>query len=255
MSTATSLRSRQDAPRDERDTPHKEASGLRRLSAEVIGTYFLVIAAAGTDMVADLNPGEVPLAVRAVAPALVVAAMIYALGAVSGAHFNPAITVAFAVRTVFPWRWVPAYLAAELAGAIAAAATLQVIFDPSGHQGTTYPHGTATQSLAMEVLLTTLVVTVALSVAARHRLLGPTAPIAVAATIAAAGMIGISISGASMNPARSLGPAIAAHISAEQWIYVVGPLIGACVGALIVTMCQGWPRSEEVEAAEGEDNQ
>ena len=254
MSTATDLRSRQDASRGERDTPHNVASGLRRLCAEVIGTYFLVIAAAGTDMVADLHPSEIPLALRAVAPALVVAGMIYAFGAVSGAHFNPAVTVAFAVRTVFPWRWVPAYLAAELAGAIAAAATLQVIFDPSGHQGTTYPHGTATQSLAMEVLLTTLLVTVALSVAARHRLLGPTAPIAVAATIAAAGMIGISISGASMNPARSLGPAIAARISADQWIYVVGPLIGACIGALIVTLCQGWPRSEEVEAAEGEDN-
>jgi len=254
MSTATDHRSRQDASPGERDTPHHEASGLRRLSAEVVGTYFLVIAAAGTDMVADLHPGEAPLAVRAVAPALVVAAMIYALGAVSGAHFNPAVTLAFAVRTVFPWRWVPPYLAAELAGAIAAAATLQVILDPSGHQGTTYPHGTARQSLAVEALLTTLLVVVALSVAARHRLLGPTAPIAVAATIAAAGMIGISVSGASMNPARSLGPAIAAHISADQWIYVAGPLIGACVGALIVTLCQGWPRTEEEEAAEGEDN-
>ncbi len=253
MSTSTT--NRHDSPSLERsDEPHREVSGLRRLSAEVIGTYFLVIAAAGTDMAADLHPGELPLAVRAVAPALVVAAMIYSLGAVSGAHFNPAVTVAFAVRTVFPWRWVPAYLAAELAGAIAAAATLQVIFDPSGHQGTTYPHGTARQSLAMEILLTTLLVTVALSVAARHRLLGPTAPIAVGATIAAAGMIGLTVSGASMNPARSLGPAIVARISADQWIYVVGPLIGACIGALVVTLCQGWPRSEEEEAAEGEDN-
>ena len=242
MSTSTT--NRHDSPSLERgDEPHREVSGLRRLSAEVVGTYFLVIAAAGTDMAADLHPGELPLAVRAVAPALVVAAMIYSLGAVSGAHFNPAVTVAFAVRTVFPWRWVPAYLAAELAGAIAAAATLQVIFDPSGHQGTTYPHGTARQSLAMEILLTTLLVTVALSVAARHRLLGPTAPIAVGATIAAAGMIGITVSGASMNPARSLGPAIVARISADQWIYVVGPLIGACIGALVVTLCQGWPRS------------
>ena len=129
-----------------------------------------------------------------------------------------------------------------------------MIFDPSGHQGTTYPHGTARQSLAMEILLTTLLVAVALSVAARHRLLGPTAPIAVGATIAAAGMIGITVSGASMNPARSLGPAIVARISADQWIYVVGPLIGACIGALVVTLCQGWPRSEEEEAAEGEDN-
>ena len=180
--------------------------------------------------------------------------MIYALGAVSGAHFNPAVTVAFAVRTVFPWRWVPAYLAASCTGAIAAAVTLHVILDTSGHAGTTFPHGTARQSLAMEVLLTTLLVTVASSVAARHRLLGPTAPIAVGATIAAAGMIGISVSGASMNPARSLGPAVAAHVSADQWIYVIGPLIGAVIGALLVTLCQGWPRSEEEEAAEGEDN-
>ena len=257
MSTGTTTQSKSPSGerRERNDEPHHEASALRRLSAEVVGTYFLVIAAAGTDMAADLHPGDVPLAVRAVAPALVVAAMIYTLGAVSGAHFNPAVTVAFAVRTVFPWRWVPAYLTAELAGAIAAAATLQVIFDPSGHQGTTYPHGTARQSVAMEILLTTLLVTVALSVAARHRLLGPTAPLAVGATIAAAGMVGITISGASMNPARSLGPAIVAHISADQWIYVVGPLIGACIGALVVTVCQGWPRREEEEAAEGEDNE
>src|SRR4029077_20280332 len=99
-----------------------------------------------------------------------------------------------------------------------------------------YPHGTARQSLAMEILLTALLVTVALSVDARHRLLGPTAPIAVGATIAAAGMIGLTISGGSMNPARSLGPAIAARITADQWIYVVGPLIGASIGALVVTL-------------------
>ena len=243
--------------RDERASGAPErvpqARAVRRLAAEVIGTYFLVIAAAGTDIVADLHPGDLPVAVRAVAPALVVAAMIYALGSVSGAHFNPAVTVAFAVRTVFPWRWVPSYIGAELLGAVAAAATLHVILEPIGHEGTSYPRGTAAQSVGMEILLTTLLVAVALSVAARHRLLGPDSAIAMGATIAAAGLIGIAVSGASMNPARSLGPAVVAGVGADQWIYVVGPLVGACVGAVIVTICQGPPKREEVEAAEGDN--
>jgi glycerol uptake facilitator-like aquaporin len=143
---------------------------------------------------------------------------------------------------------------AELTGAIAAAATLHVILDPVGHQGTSYPKGTRGQSLGMEILLTTLLITVALSVAARHRLLGPQSAIAMGATIAAAGIIGIAVSGASMNPARSLGPALVAGISADQWIYVVGPLAGALIGVAVVTVCQGPPKSEEAEAAEGDDN-
>ncbi len=236
------------------DDRTREAAPVRRLAAEVLGTFFLVTAAAGADMVADLHPGELPTPARAIAPALVVAAMIYAVGSVSGAHFNPAVTLAFAVRSVFPWRWVPAYVAAELAGAVAAAATLHVVLDPIGHEGTTYPKGTTGQSLGMEILLTTLLVTVALSVAARHRLLGPDSAIAVGATIAAAGLIGIAVSGASMNPARSLGPALVAGVSADQWIYVVGPLAGAFIGVAVVSVCQGAPKPEEAEAAEGDDN-
>jgi aquaporin Z len=247
------------AEREAKPPPHpddrkREAAPVRRLAAEVVGTFFLVTAAAGADMVADLHPGELPTPVRAIAPALVVAAMIYTVGSVSGAHFNPAVTVAFAVRSVFPWRWVPAYVAAELTGAVAAAATLHAVLDPIGHEGTTYPKGTTGQSLGMEILLTTLLVTVALSVAARHRLLGPDSAIAMGATIAAAGLIGIAVSGASMNPARSLGPALVAGISADQWIYVVGPLAGALIGVAVVTVCQGPPRREEAEAAEGDDN-
>ena len=224
----------------------------RRLAAEVVGTYFLVTAAMGADVVADLHPGAVSSASRAVAPALVVAAMIYALGHVSGAHLNPAVTCAFATRGVFRWRHVPVYVAAQLLGAVIAAAVLHLTLQPIGHQGTTYPHGTLPQSLGMEVVLTMLLVFVILNAAHQHRLLGPNAALPVGATIAAAGLVGLAISGASMNPARSLGPALVAGIAHDQWIYVVGPLIGALLGVLITRICHGPPRDEEEEAAEGQ---
>ena len=145
-------------------------------------------------MIADLHPGQVSPAARAIAPALVVMAMIYALGSVSGAHFNPAVTVAFAARRAFPWRWVTPYIAAQLAGAVAAAAVLHGLLSPPGHQGTTYPHGPTGQSLGMEILLTTLLVVVILHAATEHRLLGPDAALPTCATIAAAGFVGLAIS-------------------------------------------------------------
>ena len=223
----------------------------RRLAAEVVGTYFLVTAAMGADVVADLHPGMVSSASRAVAPALVVAAMIYALGSVSGAHLNPAVTCAFATRGVFPWRHVPGYVAAQVLGAVIAASVLHVTLRPVGHEGTTYPHGSVVQSLGVEAILTMLLVFVILNAANQHRLLGPDAALPVGATIAAAGLVGLAISGASMNPARSLGPALVAGIADQQWVYVVGPLVGAAVGVLITRVCHGAPRVEEREAAGG----
>jgi aquaporin Z len=224
----------------------------RRLLAEFVGTFFLVAIAAGADIVADLHVGEVSDAARAVAPALVVAAMIYALGAVSGAHFNPAVTTAFAVRGVFPWPWVPAYIGAQLGGAVAAAGVLHLLFSPSGHQGTTYPHGGSGQSFAVEILLTTMLVVVILHAAKEHRLLGPDAALPTGATIAAAGLVGLAVSGASMNPARSLGPAIVAGIGADQWIYVAGPLTGALIAVAAMTLIRGTPDAQEVDAAQGD---
>jgi aquaporin Z len=232
----------------------EEAGPLRRLAAETVGTFFLVIAAAGVNIVSELHPGEVPAAARAVAPALVVAAMIYALGSVSGAHLNPAVTLAFAARTVFPWRWVPAYVAAEIAGALGAAGVLHLLFDPTGHQGTTYPRGTVAESLGLEILLTALLVFVILSVATQHRLLGPDAALPTVATIVAAHFVGMSVSGASMNPARSLGPAIVAGTSQDQWIYVIGPCIGALVATALATICHGLPDEEERDAAQGDES-
>jgi aquaporin Z len=164
------------------------------------------------------------------------------------------VTVAFAARTVFPWRWVPAYVVAQLAGALAAAGSIHVILWPTGHQGTTYPHGRVVQSLALEILLTTMLGLVILNAARQHRLLGPDAALPSGATIAAAGLIGLSISGASMNPARSLGPAIVAGIGRDQWLYIVGPMIGALVSVVVTTICRGLPEHEEQEAAEGDEN-
>jgi aquaporin Z len=231
-----------------------EAGPIRRLAAETVGTFFLVIVASGVGIVGELHPGEVSTATRAVAPGLVVAAMIYALGSVSGAHLNPAVTLAFAVRSVFPWRWVPAYIAAELAGALGAAGVLQVLFDPIGHEGTTYPRGAVAESLGLEILLTALLVFVILSVATQHRLLGPDAALPTAATIVAAHFVGLSISGASMNPARSLGPAIVAGVGRDQWIYVLGPCVGALAATALATICHGMPEEEERDAAQGDES-
>ena len=181
-----------------------------------------MIVSAGVGIVSELHPGEVPTSARAVAPGLVVAALIYALGSVSGAHFNPAVTLAFAARTVFPWRWVPAYIGAELAGAIGAAGVLHVLFDPTRHEGTTYPHGDVAESLGLEILLTALLVFVILwGVATLWRLQVPDVLQALtAATIVAAHFVGLSVSGASMNPARSLGPAIVSGMGHDQWIWM-----------------------------------
>ena len=231
-----------------------EARPIRRLAAETVGTFFLVIVSAGVGVVSELHPGEVPNAARAVAPGLVVAALIYALGSVSGAHFNPAVTLAFAARTVFPWRWVPAYIGAELAGAIGAAGVLHVLFGPSPHEGTTYPHGDVAESLGLEILLTTLLVFVILSVATQHRLLGPDAALPTGATIVAAHFVGLSVSGASMNPARSLGPAIVSGTGRDQWIYVVGPCAGALAATAVARICHGRPDEEERDAAQGDES-
>jgi glycerol uptake facilitator-like aquaporin len=149
---------------------------------------------------------------------------------------------------------VPGYLAAELAGALGAAGVLHVLFDPTGHEGTTYPHGDVAQSLGLEILLTALLVFVILSVATQHRLLGPDAALPTGATIVAAHFVGLSVSGASMNPARSLGPAIVSGMGHDQWIYVVGPCVGALAATAIATICHGLPDEEERDAAQGDES-
>src|SRR5262249_14791731 len=149
--------------------------------------------------------------------------MIYVLGKISGAHFNPAVTVAFAARSVFPWHCVPFYIASQLAGAVAASLLLLVTFGNVDHLGATIPHAGLMQAFALEILLSLLLILVILGTACEHKLLGPNAALAVGGAIILCGLVGSPISGASMNPARSLGPALVSGTFDAWWIYLLGP--------------------------------
>src|SRR5438034_7925551 len=205
---------------------HRDANTLRRLAAEVFGTFALVTVAAGGEVVATVT-GEVSPAARAVAPGLLVMALIYAIGNASGAHYNPAVTLGFALRGAFPWEMVPAYWLSQIAGALLAGGFLRLIFPEAPDLGVTRPHAGVAAGLAIEVLLTGLLLVVALGTATRYVLIGPNAAIAVGGTIALSGLVGGPVSGASMNPARSLGPALVGGTTQHLWVYVLGPAVGA----------------------------
>lgn len=234
------------------DHPHPAIE--RRLAAEAFGTFALVFVAAGADTFARVSGGEVSFAARAVAPALMVAALIWAIGDVSGAHFNPAVTLAFAAKRLFPVARVVPYWVAQLLGAVLAAGLLRALFGDAVEAGVSAPHVAAPTALAIEAILTLLLVTVILGTADRSNVVGPDAAMAVGATIALCGLIAGPIEGASMNPARSLGPALVAGDVGDVWIYVVGPMMGALAGALVTWLVHG--RTEDDgqarEAAEGE---
>jgi MIP family channel proteins len=172
---------------------------------------------------------------------LVVMVMVASLGHVSGAHINPAVTVAFALFRHFPGRDVAAYVAAQLAGATAASALLALLFGTAqgGALGATVPRGSALQSLGLEVLLTAILMFVITAVATDTRAVGAAAAIAIGGTVALDALFGGPITGASMNPARSIGPALASGTLTDLWVYVVGPAIGAVLGVLGYTAVRG----------------
>ena len=203
----------------------------RSLVAELIGTFALVFAGAGAIMVNDKTGalGHVGIAITF---GLVIMAMIYAVGHISGAHFNPAVSFAFGLTRHFPWPRVGAYWAAQLAGALAAALLLRASLGDIADVGATLPSGTDRQSFLWEVVLTFFLMFVIMSVATDARAVGEAAAIAIGGTVALDAMFGGPISGASMNPARSLGPAIAAGNLTSIWIYLTAPLLGAALGAL-----------------------
>ena len=210
------------------------------MTAEAFGTFALVFVAAGGDVMGQVSGGEVGVAARAVAPGLVVAALIYSIGDTSGAHFNPAVTLAFALKRLVPASWLPAYWIAQLAGAIAAAGVLRLLFGDAIAAGLSKPKlvdpGNA---VALEAILTLLLVSVILGTADRFRVVGPNAALAVGGTIALCGLIALPVEGASMNPARSLGPAIVAGQLADVWVYIAGPAIGAVVAVALTTFLHG----------------
>jgi aquaporin Z len=229
----------------------RDAITPRRLVAEVFGTFALVSVAAGGEVVAKVI-GDVSPAARAVAPALLVMAMIYAIGNCSGAHFNPAVSLGFALRGAFPWEMVPTYWLAQVAGAFLASGLLRLVFPDAPDLGATHPHAGIAAALAFEVLLTTLLVTVALGTATRHELIGPNAAVAVGGTIAFADLIGGPVSGASMNPARSLGPALVGGNTQHLWIYLLGPALGAGLAVALTAVMHPHKHDGEHTAAGGD---
>jgi MIP family channel proteins len=164
---------------------------------------------------------------------LIILVMIAAVGHISGAHFNPAVTVAFAITRHFPWRDVVFYITGQALGAILGALTLRLLFGDVAMLGATLPSGSAIQSFGLEILLTAVLMFVIISVATDNRALGSPAAVAIGFTVMLDAMWGGPISGASMNPARSLGPALVAGVWTDQWVYWVAPVIGACLGAIL----------------------
>ncbi|MEJ2397666.1 MAG: aquaporin [Gammaproteobacteria bacterium] len=216
---------------------HKQASPdflnplyeWRRIFAEIWGTFLMVLVAAGGCFVAAMSGGKVSMGMIVVAPGLMVMAIIYFMGTVSGAHLNPAVTLAFAVRRNFPWKRVPGYILAQFIGGIAAASFLRFFFGNIGALGATVP-GSGVSSgaaLAMEVVLTAGLVNTILGTASGARNIGANGAIAVGGYIALAGLWSAPISGASMNPVRSLAPDLLRGNFHTTWIYIVGPLLGA----------------------------
>lgn len=202
---------------------------LQRAGAEFVGAYALVVAGCGAIMV-NVETGALGHVGIALTFGLVILVMIAATGHISGAHFNPAVTVAFALTRHFPWREVPYYVGGQFAGSTLGAVTLRVLIGDVAGMGATLPAGSIGQSFGMEILLTAILMFVIIAVATDTRAVGETAAIAIGATVALGALWGGPISGASMNPARSLGPALVAGITEAQWVYIAAPIIGAAIG-------------------------
>lgn len=233
--------------------PLDPSKSWARLLTEALGAFLLTLVAAGPGAISAATGIMISQPAAVVAPGLVVMALIYTVGDVSGAHFNPVVTLAFAVRQDFPWRRVPGYMLAQFVGAILAAGLLRALFGNVGHLGATLPNPRTGDlaALVMEFVLTCLLVTVILGTAHDDRLVGHNAALAVGATIALDGLFASPVSGASMNPARSFGPALVSGDLGSVWIYFVGPLAGALLATLIARALHGETTDSARRAASG----
>ncbi len=211
---------------------------MRALAAEAIGTFALVFAGAGAVMV-DAKTHALGHVGVAITFGLVIMAMIYAVGHVSGAHFNAAVTFAFALTRHFPWRHAVGYWLAQFVGAVAAAALLRSSLGNIAHVGATLPSGSQAQSFLWELVLSAILMFVVLAVATDSRAVGEAAAIAIGGTIALDAMFGGPISGASMNPMRSLGPALVSGDLHAIWLYILAPIVGTSVGGLAYQFVRG----------------
>jgi MIP family channel proteins len=213
---------------------------LRSLVAEAIGTFALVFAGCGAIMV-DAKTGQLGHIGVAISFGLVIMAMIYAVGHISGAHFNPAVTFAFSLSRHFPWPRAGFYWIAQLAGALTAGAILRGSLGNIAHVGATLPSGSQGQSFLWEFVMTFFLMFVIMAVATDTRAVGEAAAIAIGGTVLLDAMFGGPISGASMNPARSTGPAIVSGDLHALWLYIVAPVVGASLAALTYQLIRDEP--------------
>jgi aquaporin NIP len=211
---------------------------VRALVAEAIGTFALVFAGCGAIMV-DAKTHELGHVGVAITFGLVIMFGIYAVGHISGAHFNAAVTFAFALTRHFSWRRAVFYWGAQLVGAVSAAALLRGSLGNIASVGATFPSGTARQSFLWELVMSAFLMFVILAVATDTRAVGEAAAIAIGGTIALDVMFGGPISGASMNPVRSLGPGLVSGDLHDIWVYLLAPLVGAALGGLAYQFVRG----------------
>jgi len=235
------------------NNPHWKLQG-RRLFSELLGTFFLVLVAAGAGMMGQAFPGTISRTAAVVAPGLMVIAIILFMGKVSGAHLNPAVSVGFALRGDFPWRRVPGYIVIQLVGATLAALFLQSVIHVSATFGSNYVAAgySAIDGFLMEAVLTLGLFSVVLGTASGAQNVGAISALGVGGYIALAGLWGSPISGASMNPARTFGPDLVGGDFTNYLVYVAGPLVGVivAVGVAFVLRGHGGGRSGS-EAAQG----
>lgn len=216
---------------------------MRKYIAEAIGTFALVFAGTGAVVINKVSNGAVTSPGIAITFGLVVMAMIYAFGETSGAHLNPAVTTGFFLARRFPGRWVVPYIASQLVGALVASVILRFLFGNIAYLGATLPAGSELQSFVLEIILSALLMIVILCVATGSKEQGLMAGIAIGGTVGLEAMFAGPISGASMNPARSIAPALVSGHIASLWLYVAGPMVGAA------TAVPGWLATRKVTSA------
>lgn len=212
---------------------------LKRFVAEFIGTFGLVFTGTGAIIVNEITDGSVTSLGVSIVFGLVVMVMVYAIGHVSGAHINPAVSLAFAIIRHFPFRDLMPYWLAQLSGAVVASLTLRFIFGPGTSLGMTLPAGGPWQALVMEFMLTFLLMFIIVSVATDVRAVGAAAAIAIGATIGLGSIFAGPVTGGSFNPARSFGPALVSGHFALHWVYWFGPMMGAVFGAVTYEFIKG----------------
>ena len=225
----------------------------RRLFSEAWGTFLLVLVAAGGGVIGAMAfGGQLTLAMKALAPGMMVMGIIFFMGTISGAHLNPVVTLAFAVRGNFPWRRVPGYIVAQLVGAALAAAFLQELYGGIMN-GATLPAPGVSDAVAVltEAILTLGLVSVILGTATGARNIGIAGAVAVGAYIGLVSVWGAPVTGASMNPIRSLAPMLIGGDLTHYWIYLVGPLLGAMIAVGFEWILRGRPTKAGAEAAQG----